>query len=89
MRSLLDSWAKQVEALKEAWGGDHRLVGLKRLLKSSLKDVATSNVLSQKRELSPLACMPQPRIWFKLQEHVNDSAELRSFNSQGRGCRIG
>jgi len=27
--------------------------------------------------------MPQPRIWFKLQKHVNDSAELRSFNSQG------
>ena len=34
MRSLLDSWARQVEALKEAVG-NHRLVGLKRLLKSS------------------------------------------------------
>ena len=79
MRSPLDSWARQVEALKEAVG-DHGLVGPKRLLKSSLKDVAISNVFSQKRELSSLACMPQPRILFKLQEHVNDIAELGSFN---------
>ena len=35
MRSPLDSWVKQVEALKEAVGGN-RLVGPKRLLKKML-----------------------------------------------------
>ena len=60
--------------------GCHWLVGPKRLLKSSLRDVVVGNVLSQKRELSSLACMPQPRKWFKLQDHLNDSAELRTSN---------
>lgn len=27
MRSLLDSWARQVEALKEAWGGGSSVSG--------------------------------------------------------------
>ena len=79
MRSPLDSWARQVEALKEAVGGQ-RLVGPKRLLKSSLKGVAVNNILLQKRELTSLACMPQPRQWFKLQGHVDDSIEMRTFN---------
>ena len=56
MRSPLDPWARS--DLKEVVGG-HRLVGPKMLLKSSLKDVAVGNVLSQKRELFSLACMPQ------------------------------
>ena len=60
--------------------GGQRLVGPKRLLKSSLKGVAVNNILSQKRELSSLACMPQPRHWFKLQGHVDDSVEMRTFN---------
>ena len=62
MRSLLDPSARQVEALKAAVGGQW-LVGPKRLLKSSLKDVAVNNILKQKRELSSVSCMPQPRKW--------------------------
>ena len=63
MRSSLDQRARQVEALKAAVGRQ-RLVGPKRLLKYSLKDVAVNNILKQKRELSLVSCMPQPSKWF-------------------------
>ena len=79
MRSPQDPWASQVKALKAAVGV-HQLDGSKRLVKSMLKDVAVGNILQQKRELTSLSCMPQPRKWFKLQDHVNDSAEIRTLN---------
>ena len=59
---MLDPSARQVDALKAAVGRQ-QLVGPKRLLKSSLKDVAVNNILKQKRELSSVSCMPQSRKW--------------------------
>ena len=79
MRSPQDPWASQVKALKAAVGV-HQLDGSKRLLKSMLKDVAVGNIFQQKRELTSLSCMPQPRKWFKLQDHVNDSEEILTLN---------
>ena len=52
----------------------------KRLLKRSLLDMAVVNILDMKSDMSSLASMPQSPKWFKLQDHVDDSEEIRTQN---------
>ena len=50
-----------------------------------MNDVAIGDVLDAKREHSSLQFQPQPREWFKLQDHVNDSRRSKIINMARSG----
>ena len=68
-----DAWNKWViEYLKEI--GLTALRGTKRSQQTAILEHAVANVLEmKKRDCSYLSSMPQPRHWFRLPIHVNDT----------------
>ena len=79
-----DEWARDIKEIEEAIETNIPDLSLKQL-REKINDVAIGDVLDAKREHSSLQSQPQPREWFKLQDHVNDSRRSKIINMARSG----
>jgi len=73
LADLTDSWTKRVQAILEE-AGIHDLDNIsKRMLKRQMREHHVSQLRQAKSDHSSLQWLTEPKDWFKLQAHINDS----------------
>jgi len=84
-----DPWVQEISTIEAALGKSITRFTLKEL-KSRISHVASLAVLDIKREHDSVSSLPQPRTWFVLQPHVNDSWYSKILNMTRAGnMRLG
>ena len=81
-----DAWMAEIINIEELLGATIPSFTLRQLRKT-LEIKAAMFVLKVKQQHESTRAMPQPRVWFKLQEHVDDSLGSMTLN-QARGGNL-
>ena len=81
-----DTWMAEIIDIEELLGATIPSFTLRQLRKQ-LEIKAAMFVLKVKQQHESTRAMPQPRVWFKLQEHVDDSLGSMTLN-QARGGNL-
>ena len=81
LADLTDPWTKRVLAILEEAGIQDLDNISKRMLKRRMQEHHVSQLLRQaKSDHSSLQWLTEPRDWFKLQAHINDSKQCAVLN---------
>ena len=79
-----DEWARDIKEIEDAIRSNIPELKLSQLRKK-VNDVAIEAILDAKQGLQSLQSQPQPREWFKLPEHVNDSRRSKIISMARSG----
>ena len=85
MSSDGDPWAVSVKRIGSIGPGQGLYAKRKATAKKCLREDSIKNVRALKLEHSSLTCLPDPRVWFQLQEHVTDDKLSKVLNSVRAG----
>ena len=80
MRSGDDPWGVSVTRIGSIGAGQGLFVRRKAAAKRVLREDSIKNVRALKLEHTSLVCMPDPRVWFQLQDHVTDDSLSKLLN---------
>ena len=80
LADLTDPWTKRVLAILEEAGIQDLDNISKRMLKRRMQEHHVSQLRQAKLDHSSLRWLTEPRDWFKLQAHINDSKQCAVLN---------
>ena len=85
LADLTDPWTKRVQAILEEAGIDNLVNISKRMLKRRMREHHVSQLRQAKSDHSSLRWLTEPKEWFKLQVHINDSKQCAVLNQVRAG----
>ena len=85
LADLTDPWTKKVVSILEEAGIQGLVNTSKRSLKRQMREHHVSQLRQAKSEHSSLRWLTEPKDWFKLQAHINDSKQCAVLNQVRAG----